>query len=42
MEEYKLVEEIDKLPHEAHLQLEQNRMARCIAYLKGVLDQART
>jgi hypothetical protein len=32
IEEYKLVEEIDKLPHEAHLQLEQNRMARCISY----------
>lgn len=42
MEEYNLVEEIDKLPHEAHLQLEQDRMTRCATYLKGVLDQART
>ncbi len=42
MQEYKLVEEIDKLPHDEHLQLEQDRMTRCITYLKDVLDQART
>jgi sugar phosphate isomerase/epimerase len=42
MREYKLVEEIDELPHDQHLQLEQDRMPRCIGYLKDVLDQART
>jgi 3-oxoisoapionate decarboxylase len=39
-QEYKLVEEIDMLAHEEHMQLEQARMTRCIAYLKSVLDQA--
>lgn len=37
--ERKLVEEIDTLPHEAHLALEQDRMTRCIAYLKKILDE---
>ncbi len=38
--EYKLVEEIDALPHEERLQLEQDRMSRCIAYLKTTLADA--
>lgn len=41
-QEYKLVEEIDVLTHEEHVKLEQARMTDCIAYLKKVLDQART
>ena len=42
IDEFKLVEEIDKLPHAEHMQLEQDRMTRCIAYLKGILDELRS
>ena len=35
--DFKLVEEIDTLSHEAHVELEQQRMTRCIGYLKGIL-----
>jgi sugar phosphate isomerase/epimerase len=38
IDEYKLVEEVDRLPHEEHVKYEQDRMARCITYLKGLLD----
>jgi len=38
IDEFKLVEEVDKLPHEEHLKFEQDRMTHCIAYLKGILD----
>jgi sugar phosphate isomerase/epimerase len=38
IDEYILIEEVDKLPHEEHVQYEQDRMARCITYLKGLLD----
>ena len=38
IDEYKLIEEVDKLPHEEHVKYEQDRMARCITYLKGLLD----
>ena len=31
------VEEFDRLPHEAHVKLEADRLARCIAYLKDLL-----
>ncbi len=33
------LEEVDKLPHEEHMKFEQDRMARCIAYLNGILDE---
>ena len=36
--EYKLIEEVDKLSHAEHMKYEQDRMARCVAYLKGILD----
>lgn len=35
--EFKPQSEVDKLPHEAHVRLEQERIARCIAYLRQVL-----
>ncbi len=38
IDQYKLIEEVDKLPHKEHMQYEQDRMAQCIAYLKGMLD----
>ena len=38
IDEFKLVEEVDKLPQEAHVQFEQDRMTHCIAYLKDILD----
>ena len=38
IDEYKLIKEVDKLPHEEHMKYEQDRMARCITYLKGMLD----
>ena len=38
IDQYKLVEEVDKLPHEEHMKYEQDRLAHCIAYLKGLLD----
>lgn len=38
IDEFKLVEEVDTLSQEDHLQLEQDRMTRCIAYLKNTLD----
>jgi sugar phosphate isomerase/epimerase len=38
IDEYILIEEVDKLPHEEHMQYEQDRMAQCISYLKGLLD----
>lgn len=34
------VEEFDKLPHEAHLKLEADRLARCIAHLKELVATA--
>ena len=39
IQEFKLVEEIDTLSHEDHLELEQTRMARCIGYLKAILNE---
>ena len=42
IDEFKLVEEVDKLPHEEHIKFEQDRMTHCIAYLKGVLDDTRS
>ena len=38
IDEFKLVEEVDKLPHEEHMKFEQHRMTNCIAYLKGILN----
>jgi sugar phosphate isomerase/epimerase len=38
IDEFKLIEEVDKLPHEEHVKYEQDRMALCIAYLKELLD----
>ena len=38
IDEFILQEEVDKLPHEEHIRFEQERMTRCIAYLKGLLD----
>ena len=38
IDEYILIEELDKLPHEQRVQYEQDRNARCIAYLKEMLD----
>lgn len=35
--EFKPQSEVDKLPHEAHVRLEQERIARCIAYLREAL-----
>ncbi len=37
IDEFILQEEVDQLPHKEHLKLEQERMTRCIAYLKGLL-----
>lgn len=37
IDEFKLVEEIDELPHKEHLKLEHDRMTRCIEYLKGLM-----
>ena len=42
IDEFKLVEEVDKLPREEHMKFEQDRMAHCIAYLKGTLDELRS
>ena len=38
IDEFKLVEEVDKMPHEAHMKFEQDRMTRCITCLKTILD----
>ena len=38
IDELRLVEEIDKLPHREHLKLEQDRMIHCIAHLKDLLS----
>ena len=38
IDDFILIEEVDKLPHEEHVKYEQDRMARCITYLKGLLD----
>jgi hypothetical protein len=38
IDEFKLVEEVDRLPHEEHMKFEQDRMTHCIAYLKRVLN----
>ena len=38
IDEFKLVEEVDKLPHDEHTKFEQDRMTYCIAYLKDILD----
>jgi sugar phosphate isomerase/epimerase len=40
IDQYKLIEEVDKLPHEEHVKYEQDRIAQCIAYLKAMLDEA--
>ncbi|MBU0717129.1 MAG: sugar phosphate isomerase/epimerase [Planctomycetes bacterium] len=37
MSEYLPVDEVDKLPHEAHMKLEMDRMTRCVSCLKGLL-----
>lgn len=37
IDQFMPVEEIDELPHEEHLKLEQDRMTRCISHLKGIL-----
>ena len=42
IDEFKLVEEVDKLPHEEHMKFEQDRMTHCIAHLKGILDELRS
>ncbi len=42
IDEFKLVEEVDKLPHEEHMKFEQDRMVRCVVYLKGILDELRS
>ena len=42
IDEFKLVEEVDKMSHEEHMKFEQDRMTHCIAYLKGLLDELRT
>jgi len=42
IDEYKLIEEIDKLPHEEHVKYEQDRLTRCIAYLKRTLEDINT
>ncbi len=42
IDQLKLQEEIDELPHEEHLELEHDRMARCIAYLKNLLERSAT
>ncbi|NOZ21479.1 MAG: sugar phosphate isomerase/epimerase [Planctomycetes bacterium] len=36
--EYLPVDEVDKLPHDERLKLERDRIARCISYLKGLLE----
>jgi sugar phosphate isomerase/epimerase len=41
IDEFKLVEEVDKMSHEEHIQFEHDRMTHCIAYLKGILDDAK-
>lgn len=38
IDDFQLIEEVDKLPHEEHISYEQDRLARCIAYLKRILD----
>ena len=38
IDELRLVEEIDRLSHEEHLDLEHKRMTHCIGYLKEVLS----
>ena len=38
IDEFKLVEEVDEMPHAAHMKFEQERMTHCITYLKGLLD----
>ena len=42
IDEFKLVEEVDKMSHEEHMKFEQDRMTRCIAYLKRILNDARS
>ena len=42
IDEFKLVEEVDTLSHEEHMKFEQDRMTRCIAYLKRILNDARS
>ncbi len=42
IDEFRLVEEIDKLSYAEHMKLEQDRMTRCVAYLKGILDDAKS
>ena len=38
IDDFILIEEVDKLTHEEHVKYEQERMTRCITYLKGLLD----
>ena len=42
IDEFKLVEEVDTMSHEEHMKFEQDRMTRCIGYLKDLLDELRT
>ncbi len=42
IDEFKLVEEVDKMSHEEHMKFEQDRMTHCIACLKGLLDDVKS
>jgi 3-oxoisoapionate decarboxylase len=42
IDEFRLVEEVDKLPHDEHMKFEQDRMTHCIEYLKGILDDVKS
>ena len=42
IDDFTLVKEVDKLPHEEHLKFEQDPMTNCITYLKAVLDELRS
>lgn len=39
--EFKPQTEVDQLPHEAHVKLEQDRITRCIAFLKRMVEEER-
>ena len=42
IDEFKLVEEVDKLPHGEHMKFEQDRMTHCITYLKRLLNDVKS
>jgi sugar phosphate isomerase/epimerase len=42
IDEFRLVEEVDKLSHDEHMKFEQDRMTHCIEYLKGILDDVKS